>query len=83
MRLNRDNNTDVGITPLSEGKFTVILKDINESYAPNGFPQQWTRYEIIITGMPEPKKVKIGFRYFPDPSTSNVIGIDLFEFKSI
>ncbi|HVG42202.1 MAG TPA: choice-of-anchor J domain-containing protein [Chitinophagaceae bacterium] len=84
VRLNEvDNTGEVGNTPASVGKFTLVLKDINENFELNGYPQTWTKYEITISGLTAPREARIGFRYFPQPSKSNAIGIDLFEFKSL
>jgi len=83
VRLNEtDNTTDVGGTATSVGKFTMLLKDINENLAINGYPQTWTKYDITISGLTGAKQSRIAFRYFPDPSKSNGIGVDLFTFTS-
>jgi hypothetical protein len=84
VRLNEvDNTLDIGATPTSVGKFTRVLKDINENLSINGYPQTWSRYEITISGFSDsPKQTRFAFRYYPDGSKSNAIGIDVFEFTT-
>jgi hypothetical protein len=80
VRLNEtDNTADVGTTPTSVGKFTMLLKDINEGLGNNVYPQTWTQYEITITGLAAPKQTRIAFRYMPDGNKANGVGIDLFQ----
>lgn len=83
VRLNEtDNSADVGTTASSVGKFTMLLKDVNEAQAVNGYPQTWTKYEIIIGGLSGPKQTRIAFRYFTDGSKSSAIGVDAFSLTS-
>jgi hypothetical protein len=84
VRLNESDNTpDVGNSATSVGSFTILLKDINEASSLDGYPQNWTKYEITISGLSGPKQSRIGFRYFVDGSKSNAIGIDAFSFTSL
>jgi hypothetical protein len=84
VRMNEvDNSIDVGSTPASVGKFTMLLKDINESLTITGYPQTWTRYEITIAGLAAPISTRIAFRYFPHESKAEAVGIDLFQFTSL
>jgi len=84
VRLNEvDNTSDVGSGVTSVGKFTLLLKDINETLAVGAYPQTWTKYEITVSGLNSPKQTRIAFRYFPDPSKSDGIGIDQFSFTSL
>lgn len=79
VRLNEtDNTADVGNTPGSTGKFSMLLEDINKNMNNNSYPQVWTKYEITISGFSETKSTRIGFRYMPDGNKANGIGIDLF-----
>jgi hypothetical protein len=93
--LNPNNDgTDVGRTETTTGDFTVKLLDLNPGYSsspyPTGYPTSWTRFEFVISGLPNgntPKKLRLGFRYYvqgggTSGSNSNEIGIDDFEFIS-
>ena len=83
VRLNEtDNSSDVGTTATSVGKFTLLLKDINETSAPNGYPVTWTKYEITIAGLDGTKQSRIAFRYLVDGSKSSAIGVDAFSLTS-
>lgn len=79
------SSTNVGSTATSVGSFTTLLLDINPTYAVNGYPQVWTQYTVLITGVPTPTDGRLAFRYFvenggPDGTNSNYIGIDSFAF---
>ena len=83
---------DVGTTALSTGSFSKLLLDINSTYIENdngGFPIDWKKYTITISGLGSPKKnARIGFRYLGTdagingPFYASVVGIDHLEFVS-
>jgi hypothetical protein len=84
VRLNEtDNTAEVGTTATSVGKFTMLLKEVNEAMAVDAYPQAWTKYEIIIAGLNGPKQSRIAFRYFIDGLRSNAIGVDAFSLTSL
>src|SRR5438874_137930 len=65
VRINlTDNSANVGNDSSSVGKFTTLLKDINPGLTTTGYPTTWTKYEIILSGLPAPLKRRIGFRYY-------------------
>jgi hypothetical protein len=93
--LNPNNDgTNVGRSDASTGDFTVKLLDLNPNYSfspyPDGYPTTWTKFEFIISGLPNgtiAQKHRVGFRYYvknggPSGSVSDEIGIDDFEFLS-
>lgn len=93
--LNPTNDgTNVGRTDAETGDFTVKLLDLNPTYSfapyPTGYPTTWTKFEFIISGLPNgtiPQKHRVGFRYYvknggPSGSVSDEIGIDDFDFIS-
>lgn len=83
VRLNETDNTpDIGTTPIGVGKFTMLLKDINEAQVVDGYPRAWTKYEITITGLSGTKQTRIAFRYFVDGTKSSAIGVDAFSLTS-
>ena len=89
-----NNSTNVGRTAAETGDFTVKLLDLNPNLStspyPAGYPTTWTKFEIVISGLPNgtiAQKHRVGFRYYvkdggPDGSASNEIGIDDFDFIS-
>lgn len=91
--LNPTNDgTNVGRTDAETGDFTVKLLDLNPNYSaspyPTGYPTTWTKFEFVITGLPNgtiAQKHRVGFRYYvknggPSGSVSDEIGIDDFDF---
>ena len=69
----------------------LILIQLFLSYPyPDGYPTAWTKFEIVISGLPNgtiPQKHRVGFRYYvkdggPDGAVSDEIGIDDFDFIS-
>lgn len=93
--LNPNNDgTNVGRTENETGDFTVKLLDLNPTYSsspyPTGYPTTWTKFEFIVSGLPNgtiPQKHRVGFRYYvknggPSGSVSDEIGIDDFDFIS-
>jgi hypothetical protein len=93
--LNPTNNSyNVGRTTGETGDFTVKLLDLNPNLSPSpypdGYPTTWTKFEIVLSGLPNgtiPQKHRVGFRYYvknggPSGTVSNEIGIDDFDFIS-
>lgn len=91
--LNPNNDgTNVGRNENETGDFTVKLLDLNPNYSsspyPTGYPTTWTKFEFVISGLPNgtiPQKHRVGFRYYvmnggPDGDFSDEIGIDDFDF---
>ena len=91
--LNPNNDgTNVGRNENETGDFTVKILDLNPNYSaspyPTGYPTTWTKFEFIITGLPNgtiPQKHRVGFRYYvknggPNGAVSDEIGIDDFDF---
>ena len=89
-----NNSTNVGRTANETGDFTTKLLDLNPNLSPSpypdGYPTTWTKFEIVISGLPNgtiAQKHRIGFRYYvknggPGGSVSDEIGIDDFDFIS-
>ncbi|RYF79922.1 MAG: hypothetical protein EON98_14070 [Chitinophagaceae bacterium] len=94
-----DGSADVGNTSTSVGKFTSLLLDINSSLTYNyqgGYPQAWTKYRIVVSGIPgngSIEKGRFAFRNFmPDTGlqggtgasgtfyNSTVVGVDSLAF---
>ena len=89
-----NNSSNVGRTANETGDFTTKLLDLNPNLSfnpyPDGYPTTWTKFEIVISGLPNgtiAQKHRIGFRYYvknggPGGSVSDEIGIDDFDFIS-
>lgn len=74
-------STNVGTAPTDVGDFTQVLLTINETLAPDGYPQVWTEYTVTVSGLGTPTSGRIAFRYFvpnsgPSGSNGDFIGID-------
>jgi hypothetical protein len=93
--LNPNNDgTNVGRTDAETGDFTVLLLDLNPNLSPSpypaGYPTSWTKFEFVISGLPNgtiPQKHRVGFRYYvknggPNGTVSDEIAIDDFDFIS-
>ena len=94
LRLNIINDsTDVG-KGLDPGNFTTGLLTINPNLIyssvvapdPAAYPSQWTRFEIIISGLNGPVRGRFAFRYFVKNGGSKGngtgVGIDAVSYKS-
>ena len=90
LRMNVQNDgTNVG-NGKDPGDFRDILAIINPSQtynSPDSYPTTWTKFEATVFGLSEPKKGRIGFRfYIPDNYQYNLpttmIAIDKFSYTS-
>jgi subtilisin-like proprotein convertase family protein len=85
LQVRRSQNgasTNVGATNTSVGDFTDLLLDINPTYTTTGYPNAWTKFTVVMAGLP-PAGVsgRIAFRYFvenggPAGANSDYIGLD-------
>ena len=74
-------STNIGTTALDVGDFTNLLLDINPTYTIGGYPEAWTQFTVVISGVPSGTLGRLAFRYFvenggPEGDNSNYIGID-------
>ena len=74
-------STNVGTTATSVGDFTTVLLDINPTYTISGYPNVWTQFNVVITGVASPTQGRLALRYFvenggPSGVNSDFIGID-------
>lgn len=74
-------STDVGMSAFDVGDFNNLLLDINPTYAVGGYPESWTQFTIVISGVPSGTTGRLAFRYFvedggPEGIRSNYVGID-------
>lgn len=88
VRLSSEGNEiNVGYLAEDVGSFSTLLLSINPSLTQSGYPNDWTQYTIIMSGLDGPTNGRIGFRYYvtdggPGGSNSNYIGIDSFTYYS-
>ena len=80
-------SADVGTSATSVGDFTTLLLDINPDYSTTGYPNLWTQYSVVLSGLGTRTLGRIGFRYFvenagPEGNNSNLIGIDSLRYSS-
>src|SRR5690606_11119555 len=68
--------------PTGVGSFTALLHSVNPDLTTTGYPAEWTRIDVTISGLGATAvPVNLAFRYFvtnggPSGSASNFIGID-------
>jgi hypothetical protein len=82
------SSINVGTTATDVGDFTTLLLDINPTYTVGGYPEAWTQFTIIISGVPSGTSGRLAFRYFvedggPEGTRSNYIGIDRVQYCGI
>jgi len=75
------------------GAFTENLLDINPGYlnqvkvnpSPLGFPADWTRFEVKLTGLNKPRSGRFAFRYLITDGNENGwgVGVDKVQYQSI
>ncbi|MBC7851105.1 MAG: choice-of-anchor J domain-containing protein [Chitinophagaceae bacterium] len=55
-------------------------------YEPNSFPADWTKFEVIVSGLSSPRKGRFAFRYYTLDGGSNgngsAVGIDQVTYTS-
>ena len=71
--------TNVGATDASVGTFTTLLLTVNPTQIANAYPNAWTLYTAVLSGLPAgPNQGRIAFRYFITGTSTNgnYIGID-------
>ncbi len=83
-----EDSTNVGTpgVPTSVGDFTTLLLDINPLYSTTAFPGTWTKYTIVLSGLPSSGVTgRLAFRYFvenggPLGVNGAFIGIDTLDY---
>ena len=80
-------STNVGKTWTSTGDFSALWLDINAGLADGGYPKNWTKYTITLSGITGTINSRFAFRYFvenggPDGINAGMVGIDALSFVS-
>lgn len=81
-----DASTTPSTGPTDLGSYTNLALTINPDLTNTGYPQVWTKYTYVVSGLSGPTNCKFAFRYFvtqggPSGSNSNYIGVDEFLAK--
>src|SRR5688500_5133628 len=83
-----NESSNVGKAATDVGDFTTLLLDINEGMVDTDYPFIWTKYTLIMSGIATSNtKHRIAFRYYvpnggPGGANGDMVGIDVFEYKS-
>ncbi|HEX8250818.1 MAG TPA: choice-of-anchor J domain-containing protein [Pyrinomonadaceae bacterium] len=81
-------STNVGTGPNAVGDFTALLLTINPNLELGGYPEIWTQYTIVLTGLPAGGvSGRAAFCYFvtgagPSGDNATYIGIDTFSINT-
>lgn len=83
----RNSGTNVGSGPNAVGDFTTQLLEINAAMSATGYPIDWTKYTLTLSGITGTVQGRFAFRYFvpdsgPSGSNADMIGIDSLAFIS-
>lgn len=88
VRFSNVGGSDVGTSPDSVGSFSQLLLSINPGLAVYGYPEDWTRYSVTISGLSGPTDGAIALRYRAEDGglfggNSNYIGVDTFAITPV
>ncbi len=80
LRFSSVGGADVGTTATSVGAFNLLLS-INANLDSGGYPESWTQYTAVISGLSGPTNGAVAFRYFVTDGgvfgdNSNYVAID-------
>lgn len=82
--LGAASTNPIGLTGL--GSYTTLCLTINANLVGTGYPQTWTKYTYVVTGLTGQVSSRFALRYTvpnggPDGTNSNFVGIDAFLVK--
>lgn len=68
------------------GSYNTLCLTINPNLTTTGFPQTWTKYTYVVSGLTGPTSCKFALRYHvndggPNGNYSNYIGVDAVNIK--
>jgi hypothetical protein len=71
-------SSNVGATATSIGDFSSLLLTINPALSTTGYPGEWTKYTVTLSGIAAPTAGRFALRYFVTDTENNgdYIGID-------
>ncbi|MFM9873232.1 MAG: choice-of-anchor J domain-containing protein [Fimbriimonadaceae bacterium] len=81
-------STNVGTGPAAVGDFTTLLATVNPSLTLAGYPNTWTQFNIVLSGLAAPTTGRFAFRYFvpnggPLGANSDYIGVDTVNYQGV
>ena len=82
------SSTYVGTTAESVGDFTYLLLDINPGLVVGGYPEEWTQFSAVLTGIGSRAAGRTAFRYYcsdggPSGDNSNYVGVDTVTLSTV
>jgi len=86
VRMSTNGSCNPGTTADGVGDFTTLLGTVNPQLAADGYPQEWTKYTLPLTGLGSANVAGcVAFRYYvtdggPTGTNSDYIGIDSVAF---
>lgn len=83
-----DSSVDAGNSATSVGDFTTLLLSVNPTLSSTGYPEVYTEYTAVISGLPSGVNGRVAFRYFvtnggPAGINSNLISVDTFSYENV
>jgi hypothetical protein len=85
LRLSKNgSSTDVGLDDTSVGDFSTLLLVINPALDFGGYPEDWTQFQVEVSGLPSGTTGRFAFRYFVTDTSvnSDYIGLDSVQATS-
>jgi hypothetical protein len=89
VRLSQNGaSSDVGTSSTDVGDFSQLLLTINPDLTEEGYPLEWTAYDLTLSGLAGPTSGRLAFRYFVTDgggggNNSNIIGIDTLDISHV
>ena len=83
----KNGSTFVGPGPDDAGDFTTQLLDINSGMTLAGYPRNWTKYTLTLSGISGTVNGRFAFRYYvpnsgPQGNYGDMVGVDSVAFVS-
>jgi hypothetical protein len=81
LRLSPDGTATAPASPTDVGSYTELLLEVNPALTTGGYPEVWTEFTAVVSGLTGAVNTSVAFRYFvtdagPTGTNSNYIGID-------
>ncbi|MYM31005.1 PEP-CTERM sorting domain-containing protein [Duganella sp. CY15W] len=88
VRFSNVGGTNVGNTSSSVGTFSKLLLSVNPGQDLFGYPEEWTKYSVTLSGLSGATSGAFAFRYVvqdggPAGDNSNFIGIDTLQITAV
>lgn len=82
VRVSEAEFPTAGTGPADVGNFLQLLYTVNPGKTPDGYPLDWQKIEVTVSGLSGEVKGRIGFRYMSEGQLAGGIGIDKLEYIS-